>query len=62
MEKKTTYIDTTKWLNNTPLTNEFASSESILPERYRSITIPRQIPILEKDLSSVTGTVKQGEA
>jgi hypothetical protein len=54
MEKKITHINLVGWVNNVPQTNEFNSSESILPERYRTLSFPRQIPILEKDYSSIT--------
>lgn len=39
---------------NKPMESVFVPVQSILPERFRTITTPSYIPIVSEDLTSVT--------
>ena len=39
---------------NQPMTNVFEPGQSVLPERFRSITMPAEYPIMDDGLASIT--------
>jgi len=49
-----TYINWGNWSNNEPFNTESYPETSILPERFRSISEPSEIPLTSDDLNSVT--------
>ncbi len=49
-----TYIKEKNWNYNEPFSSEFFIDDSILPERFRTISEPTEIPILSEDLNSIT--------
>ena len=52
--KKTTCINDNNWFYNEPISSESFPDISILPERFRSISEPTEIPIISDDLNSIT--------
>lgn len=52
--KKYTYIQTDNWAINEPMDNESYPENSILPERYGSISEPTDNSITPDDLNSIT--------
>jgi hypothetical protein len=54
LNKKITMIVST-FHNNQPMTTDrFLKENSVLPERFRSISSPNSTPIVGEDLSSIT--------
>jgi hypothetical protein len=49
-----TYINLGNWSNNEPLNSESYPEISILPERFRSISEPSELPITIDDLNSIS--------
>ncbi len=47
--------------NNTPISSKFRPIRSILPERFRSNSLPTLNPIVDKDLTSDTRPVDYNE-
>lgn len=52
--KKTTCINDIQWFYNEPISSESFPASSVLPERFRSISEPTEVPIISKDLNSIT--------
>lgn len=52
--RKDTYIQTENWAINEPMDNESYPENSILPERYSTISEPTKNPITSDDLNSIT--------
>jgi hypothetical protein len=55
--KRTTCISENNWFYNEPISSESFPDISILPERFRSISEPTEIPIISKDLNTITEPV-----
>lgn len=55
--KRTTSISENNWFYNEPISSESFPDISILPERFRSISKPSDIPINSDDLNSITEPV-----
>lgn len=47
----------TTFVLNEPITNIFEPSQSILPERFRSITLPVSYPIMGSEFATITEEV-----
>ena len=52
--KRDTYMHTDNWEINEPMSNEVYPENSILPERYGTISEPTKNPITPDDLNSIT--------
>ncbi len=52
--KNLTYLNLGNWSNNEPFNSESYPETSILPERFRSISEPSEIPLTSDDLNSIT--------
>jgi hypothetical protein len=52
--KTLTYLNLGNWSNNEPFNSESYPETSILPERFRSISEPSEIPLTSDDLNSIT--------
>ena len=52
--KTLTYINLGNWSNNEPLNSESYPETSVLPERFRSISEPSELPITLDDLNSIS--------
>jgi hypothetical protein len=52
--KTLTYINLGSWSNNEPLNSESYPETSVLPERFRSISEPSELPITIDDLNSIS--------
>ena len=52
--KNLTYLNLCNWSNNEPFNSESYPETSILPERFRSISEPSEIPLTSDDLNSIT--------
>ena len=57
--KHSTYYSMGNWSNNEPSSSESFPENSILPERFRSISEPSEVPILPDDFNSLTIPVQQ---
>ena len=52
--KTVTCINLGNWSNNEPLNSESYPETSVLPERFRSISEPSELPITIDDLNSIS--------
>jgi len=48
------YVNSGNWSNNEPVNSESYPETSILPERFRSLSEPSDIPLTSDDLNSIS--------
>lgn len=52
--KTLSYINFGNWSNNEPVDSQSYPENSILPERFRSLSEPSEIPLTSDDLNSIS--------
>ena len=52
--KNVTFINDRDWFNNEPISSESYPTTSVLPERFRSLTLPIGFSLVPDDWNSIT--------